>query len=86
MKIKNYLINLGKLAYVLVGENYTDFGFHFHLEKLDGENFLRLERGTHLKGSEFEEDKEFGYQLPDLDCVILLEKKPDITFNVRSAQ
>lgn len=72
MRIKNYLVNLENLAYVLVRENYTDYGFHFHSEKLDGKNFLRLERGTHLKGSEFEEGKEIVYELPGQDRVILL--------------
>jgi len=71
VRIKNYLINPGNLAYVVVGGNYTDFGFNFRAEKLNGQNFFHLEWGTRLKGSEFE-GKEFVYQLPDPDRVILL--------------
>jgi hypothetical protein len=72
IRIKNYLINLENLAYVRVEENYIDFGFAFHSERLEGENFIGMERGTHLKDEEFEQVKEFVLQLPDPDRVILI--------------
>lgn len=72
VRIKNYLINLENLAYVRVEENYIDFGFAFHSEELGGQNFIRLERGSHLKNDEFEQVKDFVLQLPDPDRVILI--------------
>ena len=72
VRIKNYFFNLENLAYVRVEENYIDFGFAFHSEKLGGENFIRMERGTYLKDEEFEQVKEFVLQLPDPDRVILI--------------
>jgi len=71
-RIKNYLINLENLAYVRVEENYIDFGFAFHSERLEGENFIRMERGTYLKNEEFEQVRDFVLQLPDPDRVILI--------------
>ncbi len=52
VRIKNYIINMENLAYVRVEGNYIDFGFAFHSEKLEGENFIRMERGTYLKDEE----------------------------------
>ena len=72
IRIKNYIINLGNLAYVRVDENYIDFGFAFQSEKLEGQNFIRLERGSHLQDDEFEQVKDFVLQLPDPDRVILI--------------
>ncbi len=72
VRIKNYLINLENLAYVRVEENYIDFGFAFHSEELGGQNFIRLERGSHLTNDEFEQVKDFVLQLPDPDRVILI--------------
>jgi len=72
VRIKNYIINLENLAYVRVEENYIDFGFAFHSEKLQGQNFIRLERGSHLRDDEFEQVKDFVLQLPDPDRVILI--------------
>jgi hypothetical protein len=72
VRIKNYLINLENLAYVRVEENYIDFGFSFHSEELGGQNFIRLERGSHLKNDEFEQVKDFVLQLPDPDRVIII--------------
>jgi hypothetical protein len=70
--MQNDPINLENPAYVAVGEDEIDFGFNFRPEKPDGQNFLRLERGTHLEASKFEKGKEFVYPLPNLDPVILL--------------
>jgi hypothetical protein len=72
IRIKNYIINMENLAYVRVDENYIDFGFAFHSETLGGQNFIRLERGSHLQDAEFEQVKEFVLQLPDPDRVILI--------------
>ncbi len=72
VRIKNYIINLENLAYVRVEENYIDFGFAFHSEKLQGQNFIRLERGSHLRDDEFEQVKDFVLKLPDPDRVILI--------------
>jgi len=72
VRIKNYLINLENLAYVRVEENYIDFGFSFHSEELGGQNFIRLERGSHLKNDEFEQVNDFVLQLPDPDRVIII--------------
>lgn len=72
IRIKNYIINLENLAYVRLDENYIDFGFAFHSEKLGGQNFIRLERGSHLRDDEFEQVKDFVLQLPDPDRVILI--------------
>jgi len=60
------------LAYVRVEENHIDFGFAFHSEKLEGQNFIRLERGSHLRDDEFEQVKDFVFQLPDADRVIII--------------
>ncbi len=72
VRIKNYLINLENLAYVRVEESHIDFGFAFHSEKLEGQNFIRLERGSHLRDDEFEQVKDFVLQLPDPDRVIII--------------
>jgi hypothetical protein len=71
-RIKNYLINLDRLAYVRVEENYIDFGFSFPVDKSCGEHFIRLERGSNLQNAEFEQIKEFVLQLPDPDRVIVI--------------
>jgi hypothetical protein len=72
VRIKNYLINLENLAYVRVEESHIDFGFAFHSEKLDGQNFIRLERGSNLRDDEFEQVKDFVLRLPDPDRVIII--------------
>jgi hypothetical protein len=72
IRIKNYFINLENLAYVRVEENYIDFGFAFPAEKLGEQNYIRLERGSHLQDAEFEQVKEFVLQLPDPDRVIVV--------------
>jgi len=71
-RIKQYLINLDRLAYVRVEENLIDFGFSFPVEKSSGHHFIRLEKGSHLSSAEFEQVKEFVLQLPDPDRVIVL--------------
>jgi len=71
-RIKNYIINLEALAYVQIENNFIAFGFTFHSESLEGQNFIRLEKGTHLKDAEFEQVKEFVLQLPELDRVIVI--------------
>jgi hypothetical protein len=70
--LKIILINLENLAYVRVEESHIDFGFAFHSEKLEGQNFIRLERGSHLRDDEFEQAKDFVLQLPDPDRVIII--------------
>jgi hypothetical protein len=71
-RIKNYLINLDRLAYVRVEENFIDFGFSFPVDKSCGEHFIRLEKGANLQDAEFEQIKEFVLQLPDPDRVIVI--------------
>ncbi len=71
-RIKNYLINLDRLAYVRVEENFIDFGFAFPVEKTSGCHFIRLEKGSNLSSAEFEQVKEFVLQLPDKDRVIVI--------------
>ncbi len=69
-RIKNYVINLEALAYARVEDNYIAFGFTFHSETLEGQNYIRLEKGKHLEEAEFEQVKEFVLQLPELDRVL----------------
>lgn len=71
-RIKNYLINLDRLAYVRVEANYIDFGFSFPVDKSSGQHFIRLEKGSNLQNAEFEQLKEFVLQLPDPDRVIVI--------------
>lgn len=71
-RIKNYVINLEALAYVRIENNSIAFGFTFHAETLEGQNYVRLEKGTHLSDSEFDQVKEFVLQLPELDRVIVI--------------
>jgi hypothetical protein len=71
-RIKNYIINLEALAYVQIENNFIAFGFTFHSETLEGQNYIRLEKGTHLQDAEFEQVKEFVLQLPELDRVIVI--------------
>jgi len=71
-RIKNYIINLEALAYVQIENNFIAFGFTFHSESLEGQNYIRLEKGNHLQEVEFETVKEFVLQLPELDRVIVI--------------
>ena len=71
-RIKNYIINLEALAYVRIEDTYIAFGFTFHSETLEGQNYIRLEKGKHLQEAEFEQVKEFVLQLPELDRVIAI--------------
>jgi hypothetical protein len=71
-RIKNYVINLEALAFVRIENNYVAFGFTFHSETLEGQNYIRLEKGTHLNDLEFDQVKEFVLQLPELDRVIAI--------------
>ena len=71
-RIKNYIINLEALAYVQVENNSISFGFTFHSESLEGQNFIRLVKGTHLQEEEFDQVKEFVLQLPESDRVIII--------------
>jgi hypothetical protein len=72
IRIKHYVINLDTLTYVRVDQDHIDFGFAFPTEKPGGQNYVRLERGTDLQESEFEEVREFVFQLPDPDRVIVV--------------
>ncbi len=69
-RIKNYVINLEALAYARIEDNYIAFGFTSHAETLEGQNYIRLEKGKHLEEAEFEQVKEFILQLPELDRVL----------------
>ncbi len=71
-RIKNYIINLESLAYVQIEENFVAFGFTFHSETLQGQNYIRLDKGTHLQEAEFDLVKEFVLQLPESDRVIVI--------------
>ncbi len=70
VRIKNHVINLQNLAYILVEDDHIDFGFAFPMKTPAGQNYIRFEKGTDLKEAEFEEVKEFVMQLPDPDRVI----------------
>jgi hypothetical protein len=72
MRIKNYIINLEALAYVQIENNFIAFGFTFHSGTLEGQNYIRFEKGTDLQDGEFEQVKEFVLQLPKLDRVIVV--------------
>jgi hypothetical protein len=72
MRIKNYIINLEALAYARIENNFIAFGFTFHSETLEGQNYIRFEKGTDLQDAEFEQVKEFVLQLPELDRVIVI--------------
>jgi hypothetical protein len=71
IRIKNYVINLEALAFVKTEKDSIVFGFSFHSEALEGQNFVRFIKGTHLQDDEFEQVKEFVLQLPKLDRVIV---------------
>jgi len=71
-RIKNYVINLEALAYVQIENDSIAFGFTFHSETLEGQNYIRLEKGSHLTDSEFDQVKEFVLQLPALDRVLVV--------------
>ncbi len=71
-RIKNYLINMDRLAYVRVEESLIDFGFSFPVEKTGDCHYIRLEKGSNLSTAEFEQVKEFVLQLPDPDRVIVI--------------
>jgi hypothetical protein len=70
IRIKDYIINLEALAYVRIEKDYIAFGFGFHSAALEGPNYIRFEKGTHLQKVEFEQGKDFVLQLPDADSVI----------------
>ncbi len=72
VRIKNTLINLENLAYVRVEEDYIDLGFASSTEYVGGQNFIRFEKGAHLQEVEFEQIKDFFFQLPDPDRVIVI--------------
>ena len=72
IRIKNYIINLEALAYVRIENHFIAFGFTFHSESLEGQNYIRLEKGNHLQEAEFEQVKEFVLQLPEADRVIAI--------------
>ncbi len=72
VRIKNYIINIEALAYVLVEKDAIAFGFSFHSEALSGQNYILFERGTELEDAEFEQVREFALDLPKLDRVIVL--------------
>ena len=72
IRIKNHFFNLDSLAYVRVEKDYIDFGFAFPTDPTCGQNYIRLERGSHLQNVEFEQVKEFVLQLPDPDRVIVI--------------
>jgi hypothetical protein len=72
IRIKNYVINLEALAFVKTEKDSIAFGFSFHSEALQGQNFVRFEKGSHLQDDEFEQVKEFVLQLPELDRVIVI--------------
>jgi len=72
IRIKNYIINLEALAHVRIENNFIAFGFTFHSETLQGQNYIRFEKGTDLQDGEFEQVKEFVLQLPELDRVIVI--------------
>ncbi len=69
-RIKNYVINLETLAFVRVEDNFIAFGFAFHSEGLEGQNYIRFEKGSHLDHAEFDQVKEFVLQLPEVDRVL----------------
>jgi len=72
IRIKNHVINLQNLAYILVEGDHIDFGFAFPMRKPAGHNYIRFEKGSDLKEAEFEEVKEFVMHLPDHDRVIVV--------------
>ena len=82
IRIKHYVINLDTLTYVRVDQDHIDFGFAFPTEKPGGQNYVRLERGTDLQDSEFEEVREFVLQLPDPDRVVV-PLRPSVSMQVR---
>ena len=71
-QIQNYVINLESLAFVQIEKNSIAFGFSFHSEALEGQNYIRFEKGTHLQDEEFEQVKEFVLQLHRTQWVIVL--------------
>ena len=72
LRIKNYVINLQNLAWVTVGSDSIDFAFARFDRGDDGPGHLRFQKGTDLQDSEFEEVKDFVFQLPDPDRVIVV--------------
>lgn len=41
-RIKNYVINLEALAYVRIENSFIVFGFTFHADTIEGQNYIRL--------------------------------------------
>lgn len=72
IRIKSYIINLEVLAYARIEGDYIALGFTFHSEKLDGQNYIRFQKGSDLQDAEFEQLKEFLLQLPEVDRVIAI--------------
>jgi hypothetical protein len=75
IRIKDYFINLDALAYIKIEEASIAFRFcefSSPAEKLEGKNYIRFEKGIHLKDVEFKELKEYISDLPSLDRVVII--------------
>ena len=75
IRIKDYFINLDALAYIKIEEDSIAFRFcefSSPAEKLEGHNYIRFEKGTHLQAGEFKQLKEYISDLPSLDRVVII--------------
>lgn len=75
IRIKDYFINLDALAYIKIEEDAVAFRFcefSSRAEKLEGQNYIRFEKGIDLKDVEFRQLKEFISELPALDRVVII--------------
>ncbi len=69
VRIKEYVINLQNVAFIRVADTHIDIGL---VERYDGQNYIRFEKGSDLLEGEFEQVKEFVLDLPDPDRVIVV--------------
>ncbi|OPY59574.1 MAG: hypothetical protein A4E57_04694 [Syntrophorhabdaceae bacterium PtaU1.Bin034] len=69
VRIKEYVINLQNVTFIRVKDDCIDFGL---VERQDGQNYIRFEKGVDLQEAEFEQVREFVLELPDPDRVILV--------------
>ncbi len=72
IRIKQYVINLDKLAYVIMAEDHIDFTFAFSAERQGAPNYIRLTKGSDLQDGDFREVADFVLQLPDPDRVVVV--------------
>lgn len=75
IRIKEYFINLDALAYIKMDDDSVSFGFcglGSSSAVPGGQNYIKLEKGVDLQGTELRQLKEFITDLPSLDRVVII--------------